>query len=173
MPSLSSLMSSNGNGGRSPNTSWSWEPFLPMSSPSTVSILLYPVSSCTYLVVFILSLPPDGWTGLPNPRGWSGIGSRQSSCMGCHKGICWDDTQHLCWFASDGFTLDGLQFLPCGTTYHLGCICVGEPFCSQLPANRGLTYPWLHVTLLFICEACTVHAQLGMELNKSTKNGVC
>jgi hypothetical protein len=87
--------------------------------------------------------------------------------VGCHKGIRRDDAQHLCRFALTGFPLDGHVFLPCGTTYHLGCIRVGEPFRSRLPAGRGLSYPRLHTAPPFICEACTVRAQIGTELAKS------
>jgi hypothetical protein len=87
--------------------------------------------------------------------------------VGCHKGIRRDDAQHLCRFALTGFPLDGHVFLPCGTTYHLGCIRVGEPFRSHLPAGCGLSYPRLHTAPPFICEACTVRAQLGTELAKS------
>ena len=88
-------------------------------------------------------------------------------CVGCHKGIRRMDPQHLCRFALSGFELDGRRFVPCGVTYHMGCIQVGEPFRSRLPAGRGLAYPRTRIAPPFICEACTVRAQLGSELQKT------
>jgi hypothetical protein len=112
----------------------------------------------------------NGWTHLPDPRGQSGIRSRQSMCVGCHEGIRRLDPQHLCRFAITGFTLDGIRFVPCGSTYHMGCIRVGEPFCSRLPAGRGLVYPRTRIAPPFICKTCTVRAQLGSELRKSEQH---
>jgi hypothetical protein len=129
----------------------------------TVTSLAY---SCTYLVTFILFLCLDGWSQLPDPRGQSGIGNRQSSCVGCHDCIRWDSPQHQCRLALQGFDLDGHSYVPCGMIYHLGCIRVGEPFCSHLGGNRGLVYPCTRIAPPFIFEACTVRAQLGTELKK-------
>jgi hypothetical protein len=119
---------------------------------------------CTHHVTaFTLSLSLslyhiDGWTGLPTTRSTHGIGLCQSSCVGCHRGIRRDQSQHRCHFATKGFLLDQVAFLPCGTMYHLGCIRAGEPFQSRLPAGRGLTYPRLAIASTFICESCTVRA---------------
>ena len=55
-------------------------------------------------------------------------------------------------------------------TYHMGCIQVGEPFKSRLPKGRGLSYPPTRIAPPFICEACTVRAQLGEELGKTGKH---
>jgi hypothetical protein len=55
-------------------------------------------------------------------------------------------------------------------TYHLGCIWVGEPFCSHLGGDRGLVYPCTRIAPLFIFEACTVRAQLGTELEKTASH---
>ena len=63
--------------------------------------------------------------------------------------------------------MDGQDFMPCGTTYHLGCIRVGAPFQSHLGAGRGLSYPSTRIAPPFICEACMVRAQLGTQLSKS------
>jgi hypothetical protein len=140
-------------------------PFLTMGS-----ILTFPASCYTHPVMFVRSLLPDGWTHLPDPHGGNGIGPKQSSCVGCHKCIRRDASQHLCWFASSGFRLDGRRFQPCSTTYHMGCIQVGDPFTSRLPQGRGLSYPHTRIAPPFICEACTVRAQLGMELGKTGKH---
>jgi hypothetical protein len=91
-------------------------------------------------------------------------------CVGCHKGIRRTDPQHLCRFATTGFTLEGIWFVPCGATYHMGCIRVGEPFRSRLPGGRGLAYPRTRIAPPFICEACTVRAQIGSELRKSEQH---
>jgi hypothetical protein len=87
-------------------------------------------------------------------------------CVGCHRGIRRVDPQHLCCLATSGFALDGRIFEPCSTTYHMGCIHVGEPFHSRLLAGRGLAYPQTCIAPPFICEACTVRAQIGSELQK-------
>jgi hypothetical protein len=55
----------------------------------------------------------------------------------------------------------------CGTTYHVGCIRVGEPFRTRLGGGRGLVFPWTPIAPPFICKACTMQAQLGTELNKT------
>lgn len=87
--------------------------------------------------------------------------------MGCHKGIRRSIAQHRCCFATTGFDQDGVRFLPCGTTYHVGCISVGEPFRTRLPGQRGLSFPKVRIAPSFVCEACTVRAQIGTELKKS------
>jgi hypothetical protein len=112
----------------------------------------------------------DGWTHLPNPQGLSGIRSRRNSCVGCHKPILQSTGQHKCVFASTGFTQDGQRFVPCGSAYHLGCISVGEPFRTRLPSSRGLSYPKVRIPPPFICEACTVRAQIGGELTSSGRH---
>ena len=90
--------------------------------------------------------------------------------MGCHECIRRDSPQHQCRFALQGFELDGRTYVPCGTTYHLGGIWVGEPFCSHLGGDRGLVYPRTRIAPPFICEACTVRAQLGTELEKTASH---
>ena len=49
----------------------------------------------------------------------------------------------------------------------MGCISVGEPFRTRLPGLRGLSFPKVRIAPLFVCEACTVRAQIGSELAKS------
>jgi hypothetical protein len=73
--------------------------------------------------------------------------------VGCHQGLLRSTPQHICLFARDGFTQDDRFFVPCGTTYHIGCIRVGEPFRTRLPAGRGLAYPKVAISPSFICEA--------------------
>jgi hypothetical protein len=90
--------------------------------------------------------------------------------VGCHKGLWRDTAQHQCVFMRKGFTLEGVTFEPCGTTYHLGCICMGEPFRTRLPNHQGLQYPRVRISPPFICKACTVRAQIGRELDKSGRD---
>jgi hypothetical protein len=46
----------------------------------------------------------------------------------------------------------------------------GEPFRTRLPSCRGLSYPKVRITPSFICEACTVRAQIGEELHRSGRH---
>ena len=132
--------------------------------------LTFLVFFCTYPVTFALFLHPDGWTHLPYPQGRNGIRSRLTSCVGCHKPIHQSTGHHQCVFATTGFTQDDQRFVPCTSAYHLGCISVGEPFRTRLPAGRGLSYPKVRITPPFICEACTVRAQIGGELTSSGRH---
>jgi integrase len=169
-PSSSFHEFSNEIGGESPSKSWRWGTMPPPLSQTTGTKLIFHVSFYTYLVMFALFLHIDGWTSLPDPRGESGTRSRQSTCVGCRKGLRRDIPQHLCRFATTGFRMDGAQYLPCGTVYHIGCIMVGEPFRSRLPHGRGLIYPRTRIAPPFICEACTVRAQIGSELQKTSRH---
>lgn len=90
--------------------------------------------------------------------------------MGCSGAITADHDQHQCLFARTGFEDKGVQFLPCGTTYHVGCIRVGEPFRTRLRKEKGLSFPKIGITPHFICEACTVRAMLGRELVKTPED---
>jgi len=90
--------------------------------------------------------------------------------VGCHEGLRRDSHQHKCVFAWTGFTMEGTRYLPCGTSYHLGCVTVGAPFRTRLPLQRGLQYPRVRISPAFICEACTVRAQIGRELEKSGRD---
>ena len=54
---------------------------------------------------------------------------------------------------------------PCFTRYHFGCIRMGPPFRTRLPKQKGLSFSSaLRDMPNFICEACTVRAQLDREL---------
>ena len=139
-------------------------------SPFQTMKVTFLAHSCTCPVMFASFLLLDGWTQLPNPQALSSIRARQSMYMGCHSGIQWDMPQHLCCHAFDCFLLDGQQFMPRRTTYHLGCIQVGAPFQSHLGPGQGLLYPSTHIAPPFICEACMVCAQLGSKLAKSGAN---
>ena len=84
--------------------------------------------------------------------------------MGCSDILTQSQEQHLCIFAKTGFIQDGREFLACGTSYHPGCIVVGDPFRTRLGNGRGLKYPSVCWLPNFVCECCTVRAMLGREL---------
>jgi hypothetical protein len=100
----------------------------------------------------------------------SGMWNKRSTCVGCDRVLCRTQGHHKCTFAMSGFMLGGQAFLPCGTVYHLGCIQLGEPFRTHLPADKGLIYPAVGITPNFVCEACTVHAVLHRELTRTTRD---
>lgn len=85
-------------------------------------------------------------------------------CSGCDRATAGYLKTHVCVFASTGFILDGVSYPPCGTLYHEGCIRVGEPFTSRLPDGKGLSYPSVLWGMPFICELCSVQANLGRLL---------
>ena len=90
--------------------------------------------------------------------------------MGCEEPIGKLEWQHRCHFASQGFTFEGTDFRPCGTTYHLQCIVVGLPFRTRLAKDGGLSFPAVAVSPPFVCEACTVRAMLGRELTRGARD---
>jgi len=90
--------------------------------------------------------------------------------VGCSGLLPRSEDQHRCIFAMTGFEQEGVTFQPCGTTYHLGCIVVGDPFLTRLPKDKGLSFPKVSIMPNFICEACTVRAMLGRELVRDPKD---
>ena len=68
---------------------------------------------------------------------------------------------------SSGFSHGSITYLPCGVVYHASCIRVDAPFTSRLSGGRGLQYPPLLAGLPFICELCSVRANIGRELTPS------
>ena len=102
--------------------------------------------------------------------GPNGIRNRQITCVGCSGCVVATKGHHQCIFAASGFTQDGVEYVPCGTAYHLGCIVVGEPFRSRLAKDKGLSFPKVSIVPNFICEACTVRAMLSRELVQDSKD---
>lgn len=90
--------------------------------------------------------------------------SSWKNCSGCNRCVAQGDKLHVCTFAESGFTLNGSVFPPCGVRYHSGCIRVGEPFTTRLSDGKGLSYPSDLWGMPFICERCTVQANLGRFL---------
>jgi len=59
-------------------------------------------------------------------------------------------------------------YRPCETRYHAQCIRAGPPFRNRFGADSSrLTYPCWLAPAGFVCEACTVWAHLGRELDGS------
>ena len=70
-----------------------------------------------------------------------------------------------CMFREKGFEYQGKQYPGCGVFYHVGCITVGPPFRSRYrDPKKGLSYNPHLVHFPFICELCTVRANVGREL---------
>jgi hypothetical protein len=71
----------------------------------------------------------------------------QSSGAKCHLDLAdwvvlnfFSSKMRLTCFAMTGSKQDGKLYMPCGTGCHLGCIVVGEPFCTHMAKNKGLMY---------------------------------
>jgi hypothetical protein len=58
--------------------------------------------------------------------------------------------------------LDGVQHPPCNVSYHGNCIDVGPPLRSRYrDLTRGLFFPKTLAGYPFVCELCTVRANMG------------
>jgi hypothetical protein len=77
---------------------------------------------------------------------------------------------HVCTFRTVGFpfldTDTTLWALPCGVAYHGNCVRAGPPFHTRLENNKGLILPSVKRPH-FICESCTVRAELKRELRRT------
>ena len=60
-----------------------------------------------------------------------------------------------------------MHFPPCGTHYHAKCIQAGKPFRTRLKQDAGLSYPHSISPPSFVCELCSVQANLGRLLTSS------
>jgi hypothetical protein len=71
-------------------------------------------------------------------------------------------------FCLHQFHLNGVQFPPCHVSYHANCIGVGSPFRFRYRnMTRGLFFPKTLAGYPFICEFCTVRANVGPSLPPS------
>ena len=86
-------------------------------------------------------------------------------CAGCHKPTDSRTEGHRCHFYGCGFKVAGMVFSGCGVAYHEGCISVGDPFRTRKRKGAGLSYPGGLRRHPFVCELCTVRANLGRELH--------
>jgi hypothetical protein len=69
----------------------------------------------------------------------------------------------ICDFRYRGFAMGHRWAVPCGVSYHAGCIRVGEPFRTRLPHGKGLICPSGIKLPHFICELCQVREVLQRE----------
>ena len=91
-------------------------------------------------------------------------------CSGCDGAAPDTTSSHVCIFVDKGFSIDSTPFTPCGVRYHDRCIRLGLPFTTRLPAGKGLQYPPAMAGLPFVCELCTVRANLRRELSPDPKD---
>jgi hypothetical protein len=73
----------------------------------------------------------------------------------------------ICDFRCRGFPMGQLWAIPCGISYHAGCIRVGEPFWTRLPHGKVVKLPH------FICELCQVREAIQREVVQDEANLEC
>lgn len=59
-----------------------------------------------------------------------------------------------------------LSFRPCRCGYHPKCLRAGPPFTTRQKGTEGLVFPNVEIWPNFVCELCTVRAQLDRELGQ-------
>ena len=102
----------------------------------------------------------------------SGSSTKRSLCVGCNKGfgLTKQTERHRCIFAETGFQINGIRFPACHSRYHGGCIRAGAPFRTRLRNGQGLSFP-SHLSFPhFVCELCSVQANVGRRLNGNAKD---
>ena len=87
-----------------------------------------------------------------------------TTCAGCRKVPRKGERFLTCSFSSEGFRLGDTDFRACRYGYHPRCLKAGAPFTSRHKANSGLVFPNVEIWPNFVCELCTVRAQLSREL---------
>jgi hypothetical protein len=120
-----------------------------------------------YLTLFLSPFhQAANWTHLPFPPTPAGTGNKPNCCVGCCNAISPKQATWQCLFHCTGFSSidNATQFRPCTSEYHLPCVRLGAPFYTRLKSHGGLTLPPFENLRHFICEACTVPAQLKQEL---------
>jgi hypothetical protein len=104
---------------------------------------------------------PEGWTCLPTLTYQPGLPGRFPTCVGCCKGRGLS-AGFQCLFSKAGFVLNNVSYPPCNVSYHASCVGVGPPFRSRYrDLTRGLLFPKTLAGYPFICELCTVRANVG------------
>ena len=102
----------------------------------------------------------------------SGTNIKRNMCVGCNEpfGNGRLGARHSCTFAETGFQINGVQFPPCHSRYHPKCIKAGLPFQSRLKDVQGLSFPH-HVSFpMFVCELCSVQANVGRKLGGTPRD---
>ena len=62
--------------------------------------------------------------------------------------------------------MDGKTFKACHYGYHPRCLRAGPPFTTRLKGRSGLSFPNVEIWPNFVCELCTVRAQVSRELGQ-------
>ena len=107
----------------------------------------------------------DGWTHLPALGNLDGSAGNLSICAGCRT-PCGRQPTWTCLFCRSGFSTDGRSYRPCQIRYHIGCVRSGPPFRSRhRDPSQGLSFNQEFADFPFVCEYCTVRANLGRDLN--------
>jgi hypothetical protein len=90
----------------------------------------------------------------------------ESLRVGCRLRLHPNELVLSCHFASTGFPWEHSlrRAIPCHTKYHLGCIRAGIPFQALPGDEQALQFPQWRTIPLFVCEACSVRAQIQGEL---------
>jgi hypothetical protein len=103
-----------------------------------------------------------------------GIRNRLTTCVGCKQGFSRKKPAlHICSFRTTGFPLDDDEKIwarACGVAYHGTCITAGPPFQTRLENCKGLSLPHWALRPHFVCELCTVRAELHRELERTDKD---
>ena len=87
-----------------------------------------------------------------------------TTCAGCRRIPRPGERFLECSFAAQGFHLGGHSFSACRYGYHPRCLTAGKPFTTRLKGNSGLRFPNVEIWPNFVCEMCTVRAQVSREL---------
>ena len=108
---------------------------------------------------------PEGWTHLPTPGNLDGSAGNSNTCVGCRR-PCSCDATWTCLFITGGFSLEDTLCPACGIWHHIGCVRIGPPFHSRhRNASQGLTFNSQSGDFPFVCEFCTVRANVRRNLN--------
>jgi hypothetical protein len=143
--------------------------------PTAHTLRLFRLSFCMFLDTHVVYHYP-GWTNLPLiVTSRNGMTHRLSKCVGCNEGYTKQrPREFVCDFQQRGFPLsrteDVAWAVPCGVSYHGGCIQVGEPFRTRLPGEKGLISPKGLCLPHFVCELCQVRATIERELRQSIQD---
>jgi hypothetical protein len=90
---------------------------------------------------------------------------RLTTCVGCSQGYtAKNPVGFVCDFRCTGFSLGQTWAIPCGVSYHAGCIWVGAPSTTRLDDDKGLICPSGIKLPHFICELCQVRGVIQREL---------
>ena len=88
----------------------------------------------------------------------------QTTCGGCSRVPRSSSKFIPCAFARTGYMGTHALVAPCYTGYHPRCFRAGTPFTSRRKNGQGLVFPNVGYWPNFVCERCTVIAQLQRPL---------